>query len=92
MLIAADISPRVLADEAGALELACSEVVAADEQAADGTELVLVLGGDGSLLRGAELARPHGVPLLGRQPRPRRLPGRGRARRSAVGHRARHRS
>jgi NAD+ kinase len=65
MLIAADISPRVLADEAGALELACSEVVAADEQAADGTELVLVLGGDGSLLRGAELARPHGVPLLG---------------------------
>src|ERR1700760_941630 len=65
MLIAADISPRVLADEAGALDLACSEVVAADERAADGTELVLVLGGDGGLLRGAELARPHGVPLLG---------------------------
>ncbi len=33
--------------------------------AADGCELVLVLGGDGSLLRGAELARPAGVPLLG---------------------------
>src|SRR5258707_158865 len=39
MLIAADISPRVLADEAGALELACSEVVGGDEHAADGTEL-----------------------------------------------------
>jgi len=28
-------------------------------------ELVLVLGGDGTLLRGAELARPSGAPLLG---------------------------
>ena len=65
MLSAANVSPRVLADEAGALDLACSEVVKADAHAADGTELVLVLGGDGSLLRGAELARPHGVPLLG---------------------------
>jgi NAD+ kinase len=65
MLSAAGISPRVLADEAGALDLACSEVVQADPHAAEGTELVLVLGGDGSLLRGAELARPHGVPLLG---------------------------
>ena len=65
MLSAAGISPRVLADEAGALDLACSEVVHADTHAAEGTELVLVLGGDGSLLRGAELARPHGVPLLG---------------------------
>ncbi len=65
MLSAADVSPRVLADEAGALDLACSEVVPSDVRAADGTELVLVLGGDGSLLRGAELARPHGVPLLG---------------------------
>ena len=26
---------------------------------------MLVLGGDGSILRGAELARPHGAPLLG---------------------------
>lgn len=65
MLNAASMSPRVLADEAGALDLACSRVVEADDQAADGVELVLVLGGDGSLLRGAELARPHGAPLLG---------------------------
>lgn len=42
-----------------------AEVVAADEQAAQGCELVVVFGGDGSILRGAELARPAGVPLLG---------------------------
>jgi NAD+ kinase len=33
--------------------------------AAEGVEVVLVLGGDGTLLRAAELARPVGVPLLG---------------------------
>jgi NAD+ kinase len=32
---------------------------------AEGAEVVLVLGGDGSVLRAAELARPTGVPLLG---------------------------
>nr|MBA2324432.1 NAD kinase [Pseudonocardiales bacterium] len=32
---------------------------------AEGAELALVLGGDGTLLRAAELARPSGVPLLG---------------------------
>ena len=65
MLYAASMSPRVLADEAGALDLTCSRVVEADEDAAAGVELVLVLGGDGSILRGAELARSHGAPLLG---------------------------
>ena len=39
---------------------------AADPAAASaGCELVVVLGGDGTILRGAELARPHDVPLLG---------------------------
>jgi NAD+ kinase len=33
--------------------------------AAVGAEIVLELGGDGTLLRAAELARPAGVPLLG---------------------------
>lgn len=28
-------------------------------------ELVVVVGGDGTILRGAELARPHGIPLVG---------------------------
>lgn len=32
---------------------------------AEGAEAVLVLGGDGTLLRAAEMARPAGVPLLG---------------------------
>ncbi|OZM75553.1 NAD kinase [Pseudonocardia sp. MH-G8] len=32
---------------------------------AEGAEMVLVLGGDGTLLRAAEMARPVGVPLLG---------------------------
>ena len=31
----------------------------------EGSELLLVLGGDGSILRAAELARPSGVPILG---------------------------
>lgn len=34
-------------------------------KAVEGVEVALVLGGDGTLLRAAELARPAGVPLLG---------------------------
>lgn len=41
------------------------EVVDADPQAAQGCELVLVLGGDGTFLRAAELARNAHVPVLG---------------------------
>ena len=41
------------------------EVVDADPQAAEGCELVLVLGGDGTFLRAAELARNAGIPVLG---------------------------
>jgi NAD+ kinase len=41
------------------------EVVNADEQAARGCELVLVLGGDGTFLRAAELARNVEIPVLG---------------------------
>jgi NAD+ kinase len=55
---------RVLADEAQDLALADVDVVP-PERAADGAELVLVLGGDGTLLRAAEYARPFGTPLLG---------------------------
>jgi NAD+ kinase len=40
-------------------------VVAPDDNPAEGVELVFVLGGDGTLLRAAEVARPAGVPVLG---------------------------
>jgi NAD+ kinase len=42
-----------------------AEQVPAGAEAAEGTELVIVLGGDGSLLRAAELSRPAKVPLIG---------------------------
>ncbi len=35
------------------------------EEAAEEAELILVFGGDGTVLRGAELGRPAGVPILG---------------------------
>lgn len=41
------------------------EVVDADANAAVGCELVLVLGGDGTFLRAAELARNAEIPVLG---------------------------
>jgi NAD+ kinase len=41
------------------------EVVDAEPRAAEGCELVLVLGGDGTFLRAAELARNAGIPVLG---------------------------
>jgi NAD+ kinase len=60
------VTTRVLDDEARDLgPSCCTKVVPADDFAAEGTELVLVLGGDGTLLRGAELARPAQVPVLG---------------------------
>jgi NAD+ kinase len=68
---------RVLSAEAvdrGSLHLAPDDmralgvdiqVVDADRHAAEGCELVLVLGGDGTFLRAAELARNAGIPVLG---------------------------
>jgi len=41
------------------------EVVDADPDAADGCELVIGLGGDGTFLRAAELARNSNIPVLG---------------------------
>jgi NAD+ kinase len=71
------IALRVLSAEAvdrGSLHLAPDdmralgvdiEVVEPSANAAVGCELVLVLGGDGTFLRGAELARNAAVPVLG---------------------------
>ncbi|MEO8889436.1 MAG: NAD kinase [Jatrophihabitantaceae bacterium] len=55
---------RMLPDEAPAVAGSDIAVVPADRAAVD-AELVLVLGGDGTFLRAAELARPAGVPMLG---------------------------
>ncbi|MCV7250836.1 NAD kinase [Mycolicibacterium fluoranthenivorans] len=41
------------------------EVVDPDERAAEGCEVVLALGGDGTFLRAAELARNVDIPVLG---------------------------
>jgi NAD+ kinase len=64
-LVAAGIRVRVLRPEAADLDCAAAEVVPVSPAAAVGAEMVLVVGGDGTLLRAAELARPAGVPLLG---------------------------
>jgi NAD+ kinase len=64
-LASAGIALRVLDAEAGELGLAGSAAFPVSPAAAAGTEMVLVVGGDGTLLRAAELARPAGVPLLG---------------------------
>lgn len=56
---------RVPASEAEDLQLRDVQVVDADAGAAQGAEIVLVLGGDGTFLRAAELAHPAGAPLLG---------------------------
>ena len=63
-LMAEDMTVRLLADEAPDLDITGAEVVAADG-GADDCELAVVIGGDGTILRGAALARLAGTPLLG---------------------------
>jgi NAD+ kinase len=62
------IDVSLQADEAKALDLKDSarvHIASAQEQVAEGCDLVVVLGGDGTILRGAEFARSVDVPLLG---------------------------
>ncbi len=56
---------RMLADEAAECGCDTATPVADDASAAQGAEIVLVFGGDGTFLRAAEFARPSGVPMLG---------------------------
>ena len=58
------VAVRVLAGEAGELETD-AQVCAAGPDAANDIELIVILGGDGTVLRGAEIAREAGVPMLG---------------------------
>ncbi|GLY92072.1 NAD kinase [Actinoallomurus iriomotensis] len=64
-LTEAGISARVLDSEAEDLRCAGVDVTPVCGAAAEGAEMVIVLGGDGTLLRAAELARPSGTPVLG---------------------------
>jgi NAD+ kinase len=64
-LAAAGIAVRVIEDEAPALSCPGVSVAPAGPDAAKGSELVIVLGGDGTLLRAAEFARPARTPLIG---------------------------
>lgn len=60
------IGVRILREEAVDLPVP-PEVEVAEESkgVTDGCELIVVLGGDGTLLRGADFARASGVPMLG---------------------------
>ena len=64
-LCAAGITARVTDPEADAIACPGMTVVPPGTDAADGAELVIVLGGDGTLLRAAEFARPVRTPLIG---------------------------
>ena len=61
------IGVRLLADEAADLPLPADVELIAEVGPAGvaGCELIIVLGGDGTILRGAEFARASGVPMLG---------------------------
>ncbi|WP_185031167.1 NAD kinase [Streptomyces candidus] len=66
-LIKSGLGVRLLESEAVDLPLPSSveTVVEATPDVLDGCELLIVLGGDGTLLRGADIARASGVPMLG---------------------------
>ncbi len=67
VLVDAGINVRVLASEADSLTNLPTdsvEIVEEGDAAAD-CELVVVLGGDGTILRAAELAHGHDAPVLG---------------------------
>ncbi|NYI03366.1 NAD+ kinase [Allostreptomyces psammosilenae] len=64
-LLDAGMCVRVLATEAEELSLPGAEVVTPQSATTEGCELLVVMGGDGTLLRGAELARESGIPMLG---------------------------
>jgi NAD+ kinase len=64
-LLAAGFEVRVIAEEVRDLELPADVTPVDDPAAAEGVEIVLALGGDGTFLRAAELARPVKAPLLG---------------------------
>jgi len=67
LLHAAGVEPMFLPEEAAKLPEAARRVTTEADHAdpLDGAELVVVLGGDGTILRAAEVVRGTQVPLLG---------------------------
>ncbi|MFL6062936.1 MAG: NAD kinase [Marmoricola sp.] len=66
-LAAHGVLVRVLAEEAAELGLSADDRVelVAEAEAATGCELAVVIGGDGTILRAAELTHDAGTPVLG---------------------------
>lgn len=64
-LMDSHIAVRLLSSEAPDLPIDGATIVEAGDDAAEGCELALVIGGDGTILRAAELVRSTGTPLLG---------------------------
>jgi len=67
-LTSSGITVRFLDEDAEALGAVCDglvETVPPSAEAATGCELVVVVGGDGTILRAAELARESATPVLG---------------------------
>ena len=67
LLVEAGMTPVVLPSEVGGLTAPCRQVLELADPAdpLDHCELVVVLGGDGTILRASEIVRGTHVPLLG---------------------------
>jgi NAD+ kinase len=64
-LLDSGLGVRASKQEAADIDVAEVEIVAEGDLPAQDCELVVVIGGDGTILRGAELARPTQTPMLG---------------------------
>lgn len=67
LLAEAEALARELSDRYGdgKWTLLPAEPVDALESGVEGSDLVITIGGDGTILRGAHAAAPHGIPVLG---------------------------
>ncbi len=61
--VAEELSSLII--QAGAIPRRCSELECDDLGEVADLDLIVTLGGDGTMLRGARIAAPYGVPLLG---------------------------
>ena len=64
-LLAAGFEVRVATTEVADLELPAGVTPVTGPDAAEGVEIVIAMGGDGTFLRAAEFARPAKAPMLG---------------------------